>query len=300
LTPFFIGILFALDTYGVFRFDVVALFFVSMITLDMATTGINNYIDYKKALKREGYNYEAHNGMVSYQLSDTVAKGIIFVLLCVGAGAGLILYFRTDWVVLMLGIIGTGTGILYSYGPIPISRTPLGEIFSGLIMGGIIFFITVYIQIFEEGLIIAYTRGEIFHLHIEVMSVFRILWVSLPFVAMIAGIMLANNLCDLEDDIVNRRFTLPYFIGRKWGLKLFGGLYLTSYLVIVIAVILGYLPLVSLLVLLSGFYVFQNVRLFKESQDKATTFVVSVKNLVFFSGILGVSLMISILLNHLL
>ncbi len=39
--------------------------------------------------------------------------------------------------------------------------------------------------------------------------------VSIPMIVGIANIMLANNICDLEEDIANKRHTLPYYIGKK-------------------------------------------------------------------------------------
>ena len=37
----------------------------------------------------------------------------------------------------------------------------------------------------------------------------------------IANIMLANNICDVEEDIINNRFTLPYYLGKKNAFNLF-------------------------------------------------------------------------------
>ncbi len=42
--------------------------------------------------------------------------------------------------------------------------------------------------------------------------------ISLPLVCTIANIMLSNNICDLETDITNHRYTLVYYIGKKQAL----------------------------------------------------------------------------------
>ena len=56
-------------------------------------------------------------------------------MLIIASALGVSLVFRTDLLVLFLGIICFIIGVFYTYGPIPLSRLPLGEIFSGLTMG---------------------------------------------------------------------------------------------------------------------------------------------------------------------
>ncbi len=297
LMPFILGLLFTYDRYQTINPQLVSLFFISMICMDMGTTAVNNFMDYKRAIKKEGYNFEVHNVMARDDLSDNMAIAVIFILFCIAAGSGLILYLKTDWVILFFGILSFGIGVLYSYGPIPISRTPLGELFSGVVMGGFIFFIVTYIQIFEEGLIIAYMRASIFHMHIEMFEIAGIFLASTPLILMIANIMLANNICDVEDDIHNKRYTLPYFLGQERSLRLFTALYILCYLLIGISIAVGILPIANFLVLLTIYPIFQHIKQFKANPDKATTFVLSVKNLILFSAIWAVSFSISIVVT---
>lgn len=96
-------------------------FFVAMFLLDLATTAINNYIDTKT------------NTQI-LQFSRKIALSIIAFLLAISACLGLYLVYLTDVVILLLGVICFGVGIFYTFGPIPISRLPFGEIFSGAIV----------------------------------------------------------------------------------------------------------------------------------------------------------------------
>ena len=73
-------------------------------------------------------------------------------MLIIASALGVWLVFRTDLLVLFLGIICFIIGVFYTYGPIPLSRLPLGEIFSGLTMGFGILFLTVYINAFDQGI----------------------------------------------------------------------------------------------------------------------------------------------------
>ncbi|MGE5633160.1 MAG: hypothetical protein ACM3TR_19000 [Caulobacteraceae bacterium] len=65
--PFLLGTFYALYRFNRFNLSNFIIMFVSLICFDMATTAINNYIDYKKAHKIHGYNYESHNAIVSYR-----------------------------------------------------------------------------------------------------------------------------------------------------------------------------------------------------------------------------------------
>ena len=98
-----------------------------------------------------------------------------------------------------------------------------------------------------------------------------------------ANIMLANNICDLEKDIAVKRHTLPYYIGKK-ALLLFAGLYYMTYVAIVIMVILKMLSPICLLSFASLFLVQKNIHVFFKQQEKAVTFICSIKNFVIIMG----------------
>lgn len=284
IIPFFIGILFAFYRYNTLNVNLLIILFISMICIDMATTAINNFIDYKKAHFRDGYNYNEHNAIVKFNISETTALLLIFTLLIIGSMFGLILFYLTDWIILIIGIISFTIGILYSYGPVPISRTPLGELFSGIIMGGLIFFITIYVQIIDKEFISINILNSIFYLKVNFVELIKITIPSLPLIFMISNIMLANNICDVNDDVKNKRYTLPYFLGKKLSLILFSTLYLLSYLVIILSVIFKILPIMNLFVLLTLIPVIKNVSLFIKEQNKATTFSFSVKNFILITS----------------
>lgn len=90
--------------------------------------------------------------------------------------------------------------------------------------------------------------------------------------------MLANNICDVEDDLENKRFTLVIHIGVDKALFLFKLLYYFIYINITVLVILDILPIVSFLVLISYIPIKNNINKFYKKQKKNETFVLSVKN----------------------
>ncbi|MFR3910573.1 MAG: UbiA family prenyltransferase [Clostridium paraputrificum] len=151
--PYILGTVFALYKFDNFNAKQAVLFFLSMIVFDMTTTAINNYVDYTKAIKKEGFGYEEHNAITKYGLKPKRVLGIIITMLIISATLGIMLFLNTDIAILIIGVVCFGIGIFYSFGPIPISRTPFGEIFSGLTMGFFITFLAVYIHIFDQGVL---------------------------------------------------------------------------------------------------------------------------------------------------
>lgn len=278
MIPLILGTSYALYHFDTFDPINLLLFFLSLLLFDMATTGINNYMDFKKARKTDGYGYEVHNAIASYNLSPKSVLSVIFILIGISVVLGLLLVVRTNIIILLLGALSFLIGILYSSGPVPISRTPFGELFSGLCMGFIIVFLSIYIHIYNGNIINFSYHNEVLGVSTNIIELFYIFLISLPSVFCISNIMLANNICDIEEDIENKRYTLPIYIGKPLALKLFKILYLAAYAVIIVLVILRVIPIWSILVLLSFIPVNKNINTFFKVQTKADTFIVAVKN----------------------
>lgn len=297
VTPFLIGTLFSLYYFDAFNLTNFILMFISLLFIDMCTTAINNYIDYKTANKKEGYGYESHNAIVRDNLKESTVLATIFILLTIAITFGILLYLNTNIVVLIIGIISFMIGILYTFGPVPISRTPFGEIFSGGFMGLIIPFLAVYIHIFDQNIINLENNLEILSINIAYRDVLSIILISLPQAMGIANIMLANNICDIDDDIENKRYTLPIYIGKNASLVVFRVLYYIGYLSIITALVLKLLPLVSLLVLLTFIIVQKNINIFNKKQSKKETFVLSVKNFAIVNLSLALTLGLGLIID---
>ena len=114
-------------------------------------------------------------------------------------------------------------------------------------MGFIILFLSVYIHIFDKNIISFMYYNNMLNININLLEVFYIFLISIPTMSGIANIMLANNICDVEEDIVNNRFTLPYYLGVKNAFKLFKILYYIGYLDIILLVLLKISPVLSLI-----------------------------------------------------
>lgn len=136
-----------------------------------------------------------------------------------------------------------------------------------------------------EGHFLAYEIGpEAISLKLNIRTVLSFLLLSVaPFCAT-ANIMLANNTCDLEKNVAVRRYTLPYYLGKKNSLRFFAGLYYIIYVSIVVMVIARILSPLSLLILLTLIPVQKNIRTFLAKQDKADTFLTAIRNFIIIMG----------------
>ncbi|WP_017415053.1 1,4-dihydroxy-2-naphthoate polyprenyltransferase [Clostridium tunisiense] len=294
MIPFLLGTMFTLYRYDNFKPENFIIMFVSLLSFDMATTAINNYYDYKKATRTKEDSYRKTNIIGRDNLKESTVVGIIITLVLIAIVFGAILTVKTDVVVLLIGAISFATGVLYTFGPIPLSRMPLGEMFSGFFMGFIILFLSIYIHIFDSNIVVIGFQNGILNVSVNVVEVIYMFLISIPAVGGIANIMLANNTCDLEEDIINKRYTLPYYIGRNSALGLFKALYYIGYLAIIAMVILKIAPVAVLLVLLTIIPVNKHINMFYEKQVKSETFVLGVKNFLIMNGAL---LLIMIIVN---
>ncbi len=293
--PFMFGTLYVLYEYQVFNWQNTIIFFLAMLIFDLTTTAINNYMDYRKATNNHDYDFRKTSNIIGQkEIPELTVIILIFAMFFIATGLGVWLVFRTDLLVLLIGFVCFCIGILYTFGPVPLSRMPLGEIFSGVTMGFGIFFLAVYVNAFDAGIANLVWQGEWINIRFNLLEIIQIAVVSLPCIFTIANIMLANNLCDLDEDIRNHRYTLPYYIGRKMGVLLFNVLYYASFLAVVVAVLLGYLHPVMLLALIVILPVYNNLKKFNQEQVKAKTFIIGIKNFVMINASLTVLMAISV------
>ncbi len=257
-------------------------FFFSMFVFDLTTTAINNYIDTKTNDQQ-------------LQFKRRTALVIIYLLFGISTALGIYLALITDIVVLLVGGICFTAGVLYTYGPVPISRQPLGELLSGVFYGLFIPFLLLYINM-PAGTFLVYSLSwDKIGLEIMVWPVVSLLLLSIPPVCTTANIMLANNICDIDKDIAVKRYTLPYYLGKK-ALYLFAAVYYLAYISIIAMVVINILSPICLISLVSIFVVQRNISIFLKHQDKTVTFITAIQNYVIIMGSLVATVFISVII----
>ncbi|KZU73816.1 putative prenyltransferase contains1 4-dihydroxy-2-naphthoate octaprenyltransferase domain [Lactiplantibacillus plantarum] len=276
ILPFFVGVLFSVAYFHQFELGNTLIFFVAMLIFDMTTTAINNLMDYKKAKSK---NYKKETNLIGREnISPKLVSIIIITMLAISGLLGIWLVFRSGLALLYMGLLCFIIGIFYTFGPLPLSRLPLGEVFSGVTMGLGIPFIAIYLNVPNSLM-----DGK---------ALLSILLICIVPIATIANIMLANNLSDYDQDIKNDRKTLPIVIGKGPGLNIYRILVLLGYLAVLLAVLLNLVDWKILVTLLTIPMAIKNTHIFLKKQDKKTTFPTAIKNLV----IENVSLIISLII----
>lgn len=253
-------------------------FFLGMFLFDLTTTATNNYIDSKT------------NGQsIGFQRKTGLA--ILMILLFLSVAAGLYLVYLTDWVILILGAFSFAVGISYTYGPVPISRQPYGEVISGILYGMVIPFILVYINTPELMLELSWQRPWLdVSLNLSVFLGFVL--IALVPTLLTATIMLGNNICDVEADIKVKRYTLPYYLGQKHSLRLLWACYVIVYLAILMAVVLRLIPIAAIVTLATSIRVYGNVKRFSKDLIKRISFVYIIRNFVLIMTVLTLTVLL--------
>ncbi len=250
-------------------------------------------MDYQKALDPE---YKKLNIIVAKSINPKLALNICLALLAIDVVVGLIVLFLTNLAILPIGGLCFLIAIFYTYGPFAFSRFPLGEILAGLCEGFFGFFLAVYINSYDKGyFFINFDRNWFMTWTWDFKILLPILLVGLMCFVQNFNIMFSDNICDLEQDIRNERYTLPYYLKIPLSLKVFTGLYLFAGLCILIAIALGILPIWSLLMSIIALKVIPNIKKFRAKQSKSETFHLQIDNLMLFNASLALTLLLGII-----
>ena len=198
------------------------------VLLQSAVNTLNDYVDYRKGADSKEDNVEVSDAVLVYAgINPQHALLLGSGYLLGGVVLGILASMYAGLMPILIGIVGVLAVLLYSGGPLPVSYLPLGEIVSGVIMGG---FIPLGTAACADN-----------RLHPE------ILLRALPFIIGIGLIMMSNNGCDIEKDIAAGRHTLPVYLGRKRTRRLYHDLLLVWVFLLSMlpAALLGWAGLVS-------------------------------------------------------
>lgn len=266
------------------------LFFVALLCIDMATTAINNLMDYQHAVAAD---YQTNTNVIGRRhLKPQTVLNLIITLLFVALVLGLWLVWRTQWVLFFIGGFCVLIGIFYTSGPIPLNRLPLGEVFSGVTMGLGIPFLMVFVNVLPQSFVAVTWQWPNLFVSGSWVALITLILVCVMPMGTIANVMLANNLCDLKEDTANHRTTLPMYLTHKQALGLYASLAYGGFVAILIAVGLGLLRWPALIVVVALPLVWRNTQKFLALQDKTKTFKTALLTLVAENIALIVALML--------
>lgn len=252
LGPTILGAAFSYYAFGALHGTELAIFHTILIFLAVVSAQIianlwNELKDFKSGLdagQKIGNAGSLTRGAVTPKLISTMIKVLMIVPIIIG----LYLSSTITWWYIPAGIICILISFLYSGGPKPISRTPFGEISSGIAMGFAIVLITNY----------AWTR--------ELSLAFLI--PALPATLLVGSIMLTNNIRDIRNDEKHGRRTLPIILGRDRAISLMSIAYIFNFIWIGAWIYLKVLPIPALLTLIAIIPAFKTIKTFYTQVDE--------------------------------
>ncbi len=200
------------------------------VLLQAATNMTNEYHDFARGLDEAGAVGIAGVLVAGEMPADSV-KAMFLTTFLVATVLGLLLAFVRGPLLLALGFLSIAVAYLYNAGPRPISQTPFGEATVFVVMG------PLEVLVSE---VAAVGRWSVVGLV-----------ASVSVAALVAAILLANNLRDHDRDRRHGRRTLPIVVGRAAGRRLFALLVGVAVAWPVAAVVAGLLPAAVLVVLLA-------------------------------------------------
>ncbi|NQT59286.1 MAG: prenyltransferase [Bacteroidetes bacterium] len=225
MSTFFMGTLYAYLRTGEFSVLMLFVMMFSVLCVDMGTTGFNAYYDYKNGTDDARNNTEKNKVLLHQGVDARKALGVSAVLFVLAGISGIVIAYLTSWYVIVVGAICMGVGYIYTGGPYPISRTPLGEIVAGGFLGTVLFVLSYFVQVKELS--------------------WAVIFVSLSSSAIVASILTANNSCDLVGDKEVGRKTLSILVGAKASELLIYLLGLGAYGWAGIMIALDYYPVIT-------------------------------------------------------
>ncbi len=203
---------------------------IGSVAIHAGTNLVNDYFDHVKgtdSAESLGPSGVIQRGVLSARA--VLAGGI--VAFAVGAAVGLVITAMTGWPVLALGIASVLAGYFYTASPFSLAYRGLGEVVVFVFMGPVIVVGAYYVQ----------TQGWAWEPIVA----------SVPVGLLVAAILHANNIRDIEGDRRNHKWTLAALAGRPIADYEYVALMLGGYAVIVAMTIAGAAPWPVLVTLLS-------------------------------------------------
>jgi 1,4-dihydroxy-2-naphthoate octaprenyltransferase len=228
IIPVLVGTAVAADRE--FHAGLFVLALIGSVAIHAGTNLVNDYFDHVKGTDNEeslGQSGVIQRGLLS---ARAVLIGGI-VAFAVGAGVGLVITAMVGWPVLALGVSSVLAGYFYTASPFSLAYRGLGEVVVFVFMGPVIVIGSYYVQ----------TQS----------------WDWAPFVAslpiglLVAAILHANNVRDIENDRRNNKWTLAALAGRPLADYEYVALMLGGYAVVVAMTLAGGAPWPVLITLLT-------------------------------------------------
>ena len=198
--------------------------FLGAALIQIGTNFANDYYDAVKGADtddREGFTRVTQSGLIA---PDSV-KRATYLTFAAAILVGATLVYVGGLPILIVGLVSVAAGLAYTGGPYPLGYHGLGDLFVFVFFGLVAVAGTYYVQaaaMLAEPLPLAIPAGTLPPLAVLA---------SLPVAGVSTGILVVNNVRDMETDAETGKRTLAVRIGYRWSRVQYVALLALAYLV---------------------------------------------------------------------
>lgn len=217
--------------HGAFDWTIFLLAFLGIIFAHTAADFIDDYFDYKNG-NFANKDQQFHDSPLVRGIISANQVLLAFLLcLALALAAGLYILLHVGAPVLILTAVGAFIVLFYTSPPVRLNFRGLGETslflaFGPMVVFGVYFVLT---QSFNWSPILA----------------------AVPIGIFVMNVGIVSNIFDHDDDVKNKKFTMPVKLGQATAVKVLTVVTILAYLFPIACVVFGMLPLSCLLILLT-------------------------------------------------
>jgi 1,4-dihydroxy-2-naphthoate octaprenyltransferase len=191
------------------------LFLAALISMAVLHTGanlLNDVYDYKKGIDRKVN--PVSGGVVRGWITQQEALVAGWLFLVVGSGIGLFIYSQVGTPILVIGTAGVLIGILYTWGPLPLKYSALGDL-------------AVFLNFGVLGALGAWT------VQTGTASWVPVIW-AVPMSLFVVGILHSNNWRDIRSDSEGNIRTMAILFGDRRSERYYDFLIFAPFILILV------------------------------------------------------------------
>ena len=218
------------------------------LAIQAGTNLINDFYDYQSGADSSdslGPSLVIQQGLLA---PAQVWRGGI-VAFAIGSAIGLVLVYLCGLPIFAIGVFSVAAGYFYTASPVSLAYVALGEVTVFIFMGPAIVMGAYY------AMALRFSAGA--------------LWASIPIGFLVAGILHANNLRDIESDRAHGKRTLATILGRRVANYELVALDAAAYAATIVAVALRVMPWTVLVTFATVPRALNEIRIvFRETESK--------------------------------
>lgn len=267
---------------GAFSWELFGLIAAAIGAIHLGTNLTNDYFDHISGADERNLNPTPFSGGSRVIQQRLISPQAIFIAAMtfywIGILLGVYLVFRTDWTLLWFGFFGVVLSFFYTAPPLKLGYRGWGELLVGVLLGPLAVMGAYYV----------YTR----------ILTAPVILLSLPVGFLVSAILYINQFPDTESDAAVGKLHWIARMGRARAVKGYPLLIGGAYLSILLSVLLGILPVWSLLSFITLPLAYQAARILQRSYNRIPELIPAMGLTIVLHLSVGLLLFVSLLLDR--